>query len=36
MHQEFKNSYTPTATAKKNVDTLYYGYNATRKQLEPL
>jgi hypothetical protein len=36
MHQELKNSYIPTVTAKENVDTLYNGYNATRKQLEPL
>ena len=36
MHQELKDSYTPIVTAKKNLDTFYYGYNATRKQLEPL
>ena len=36
MHQELKDSYTPTVTAKENVDTLYNGHNATGKQLEPL
>ena len=36
MHQELKDSYTPMVTAKENVDTLYNGYNATKKQLEPL
>jgi hypothetical protein len=36
MHQELKDSYIPIVTAKKNLGTLYYGRNATRKQLEPL
>ena len=36
MHQELKDSYIPTVTAKKNIDTLYNSYNATKKQLEPL
>jgi hypothetical protein len=36
MHQELKNSHTPIVTAKENLDTLYYGRNATRKQPEPL
>ena len=36
MHQELKDFYTPMVTAKENVDTLYNGHNATRKQLEPL
>ena len=36
MHQELKDSRTPTVTAKENADTLYYGRNTTRKQLEPL
>ena len=36
MHQELKDSRTPIVTAKENADTLYYSYNATRKQLEPL
>ena len=31
MHQELKDSYTPMVTAKENVDTLYNGYNATKK-----
>jgi len=31
MHQELKDSYIPIVTAKENADTLYYGYNATRK-----
>ena len=36
MHQELKDSRTPTVTAKENADTLYYGYNTTGKQPEPL
>jgi hypothetical protein len=36
MRQELKDSRIPTVTAKKNVDTLYDGYNAARKQPEPL
>jgi len=36
MHQELKDSYTPTVTAKENADTLYNGRNTTRKQLKPL
>ena len=36
MHQELKDSYIPIVTAKENIDTLYYSYNATRKQPEPL
>ena len=38
MHQELKDSYTPTVTsnAKENVNTLYNSYNTARKQLEPL
>jgi hypothetical protein len=31
MHKELKNSYTLTVTTKENVDTLYKGYNTTRK-----
>ena len=31
MRQELKDSYIPIVTAKKNVDTLYNGYNATKK-----
>jgi hypothetical protein len=36
MHQELKDSYIPIVTAKENTDTLYNGYNATKKQLKPL
>ena len=38
MRQELKDSRTPMVTnnAKENADTLYNGYNAARKQLEPL
>jgi hypothetical protein len=36
MYQELEDSYTPTVTVKENLDTLYYGYNAARKQPEPL
>ena len=36
MRQELKDSRTPIVTAKENVDTLYNGYNAAKKQLEPL
>jgi len=36
MYQELKTSRIPIVTAKENVDTLYNGYNATKKQLEPL
>jgi hypothetical protein len=36
MHQELKDSHIPIVTAKEKLDTLYYGRNATRKQLEPL
>jgi hypothetical protein len=36
MHQELKDSYTPTVTAKENADTLYGGRNTARKQPEPL
>jgi hypothetical protein len=36
MHQELENSRIPIVTAKENLDTLYYGRNATRKQPEPL
>jgi len=36
MLQELEDSYIPIVTAKENVDTLYNGYNATKKQLEPL
>jgi hypothetical protein len=36
MHQELKDSYIPTVTAKENLDTLYYSYNAAKKQPEPL
>ena len=36
MHQELKDSRTPTVTAEENADTLYYGYNTARKQPEPL
>ena len=36
MHQELKDSYIPIVTAKENIDTLYNGYNSTKKQLEPL
>ena len=36
MRQELKDSYTPIVTAKENIDTLYNGCNATKKQLEPL
>ena len=31
MHQELKDSYISTVTAKENIDTLYYGYNAAGK-----
>ena len=31
MLQELEDSRTPIVTAKENVDTLYYGYNAARK-----
>jgi hypothetical protein len=31
MRQELENSYIPTVTVKENVDTLYNGYNTTRK-----
>ena len=36
MHQELKDSRTPMVTAKENLDTLYHGRNAARKQPEPL
>ena len=36
MHQELEDSRIPIVTTKENADTLYYGYNAARKQLEPL
>jgi hypothetical protein len=36
MHQELKDSRTPIVTTKENLDTLYYGRNAARKQPEPL
>ena len=38
MRYKFKDSRIPTVTsnAKENVDTLYNGYNTTKKQLEPL
>jgi len=38
MHQELKDSRTPTVTsnAKENADTLYNGYNTAKKQPEPL
>ena len=36
MRQELKDSYTPTVTAKENVNTLYNGYNTIKKQLESL
>jgi hypothetical protein len=36
MHQELEDSRTPIVTAEENLDTLYYGRNAARKQLEPL
>ena len=36
MHQELKDFRIPIVTAKKNVDTLYNGYNAAKKQLKPL
>jgi hypothetical protein len=31
MRQELKDSYTPTVTAKENIDTLYNSYNTTKK-----
>ena len=31
MHQELKDSYIPTVTAKENVDTLYYSRNTAKK-----
>ena len=36
MYRELKDSRIPIVTTKENADTLYYGYNASRKQLEPL
>ena len=38
MHQELKDSRIPivTGNARENADTLYNGYNTTKKQLEPL
>ena len=36
MRQKLKDFYTPTVTAKENIDTLYNSRNATKKQLELL
>ena len=36
MRQELKDFCIPIITAKENVDTLYNGRSATRKQPEPL
>jgi hypothetical protein len=36
MYKELKDSRIPIVTAKENIDTLYNGRNAAKKQLEPL